>query len=303
MKMQSKKTEILAIVMAFVLLSSVACSNRDEQNSVAPSTSNAPSSQPEPTPPQSSQSDEEKIRQKLIQERGLEEWQIDALIHQSASLEDIAEMSDEEIAKVLAPGTAFMGDYMSPEESEKLIASGMAEEDVYVLNNLGYDYDSAVALTPEQRDFIFPNTELVDNLVALGYDRDVVQRKDFDFDTYKLFLDEVFAIHLIGYGQDETPATDNNSAYQSLALDIIEKYKGNSITISDDFPALPSDFVFPDDLSNIEIQQSEMGGFYTIITDKNGKYEMGISIDDTTFDSEKPENNPHVNGVMFNKIS
>ncbi len=298
MKMQSKKTAILAIVMAFVLLSFVACSNRDEQNSVAPSTSNAPSSQSEPTPPpQSSQSDDE-LRQELMQERGLEEWQIDALIIQSFPLEDIAKLTDEEIAKALAPGSVFMGDYMEPEEQEKLIASGMAEDDVYVLNNLGYDYDSAIALTPEQLDFIFPNTELVDNLVALGYDKNIVRAAgslsvEGGFDTYKVFLDEVFAIYLIGYGQDETPATDNNSAYQSLALDIIEKYKSNSITVNDDFPALPSDFVFPDDLSNIEIQQSEMGGFYAIITDKNGKYEMGISFDNSTSAS----------GVMFNKIA
>ncbi len=58
MKMQSNRTAILAIVMAFVLLSCVACSNRDAQNSVAPSSSNAPSSQAEPTPPLSSQSEQ-----------------------------------------------------------------------------------------------------------------------------------------------------------------------------------------------------------------------------------------------------
>ncbi len=218
--MQSKKTAILAIVMAFVLLSFVACSNRDEQNSVAPSTSNAPSSQSEPTPPPSSNessssgastvppeereyftdlsAEDEALYQVLTGERGLQEWQIHSLFSHGFSFENMIELTDEMIASLLAPGGSYMGDYMEEGEINSLVEGGMSKEDALVLMNLGYDYNAALALTPEQLDFIFPNIELVDNLVALGYDRSIVQAAGFlsvegGYDTYKDLLDEVFA--------------------------------------------------------------------------------------------------------------
>lgn len=207
--MQTVKIGILALAIVFAMLSLVACSDNAAPSSSAeqPSQSEStqpPSSQPAPTVSQEereyfadlSEADE-KLYQTLTQERGLQEWQIHSLTSTGFTFQDIAELPDEEIAKILAPGSSFMGDYLSEEEFNKLIDSGISEEDVYVLNSLGYDYDSAVALTPEQRDFIFPNTELVDNLVALGYDRDVVQAAGFlsvegGYETYKALLDEVF---------------------------------------------------------------------------------------------------------------
>ena len=99
------------------------------------------------------------------------------------------QLPDEEIKKILAPGSFFMGDTMSEDEFYKLVDSGIPEDDVYILQNLGYNYVSIVYLTPEQMDFIFPNTELVDNLVALGYDRNLVEASgslyDGGWETYK----------------------------------------------------------------------------------------------------------------------
>jgi hypothetical protein len=125
----------------------------------------------------------------LIDERGLTEEQINSLHHQSFSYQDMINLTDEEIAKALAPGSVFMGDYMTGEEINRLVAElGLTEDDAWVLNNLGYDYNSAAALTPEQLDIIFPNTELVGNLDSLGYNID-----DGGYETYKEMLDDVMA--------------------------------------------------------------------------------------------------------------
>ncbi len=213
MRFTNKAT--IALVLALALLTLAACSK-----STAPSSSAAPSSQSEPTPPPSSNdnsssgassaltedreyftnlsAEDEALYQVLTGERGLQEWQIHSLYSHGFSFENMLDLTGDDIAELLAPGGTYMGDYMEEEEINSLIDGGMSEDDVMVLMNLGYDYDSALALTPEQLDFIFPNTELVDNLVALGYDRNMVQAAGFlsvegGYDTYKDLLDEVFA--------------------------------------------------------------------------------------------------------------
>ncbi|WMJ85218.1 M56 family metallopeptidase [Oscillospiraceae bacterium LTW-04] len=142
--------------------------------------------------------DQEALYQRLAQ-RGLREWQIHTLTNTGFNFEEMLQLSDGEITKILAPGSSFMGDTMSEDEFYKLVDSGIAENDIYILQSLGYDYDSIVSLTPEQMDFIFPNTELVDNLVALGYDRNMVEVSGFlyegGWETYKELLDEVFKAH------------------------------------------------------------------------------------------------------------
>lgn len=44
-----------------------------------------------------------------------------------------------------------------------------------ILGNLGYKYDNMVNLTPEEVDFIFPNTELMANLEQKGFTKQQVQ--------------------------------------------------------------------------------------------------------------------------------
>ncbi len=140
---------------------------------------------------------DEQLYQRLTQERGLQEWQIHSLTNTGLTFQDMLTLPDEEIARILAPGAGFMGDRMTEEEFYRLVNSGIPENDVYVLQSLGYDYNGVVALTPQQMDFILPNTELVDNLVALGYDRNMVAAAGFlsagGWETYKELLDEVFA--------------------------------------------------------------------------------------------------------------
>jgi beta-lactamase regulating signal transducer with metallopeptidase domain len=140
--------------------------------------------------------EDEALVQILTNERGLTESQIRSLSNMGLSFQEMIDLADEEIARMLAPGSRFMGDYMTGEETDRLVASGIAEEDVWVLGNLGYIYESAAALTPEELDFIFPNTELVDNLVARGYDRSIVESNGAlyqgGYNTYRDLLDEVF---------------------------------------------------------------------------------------------------------------
>ena len=144
--------------------------------------------------------EDETLYRQLTRQRGLKEWQIHSLTSLGYTFGDIIDLPETEIAAMLAPGSSFMGDRMTEDEFYKLIEAGILEKDVYVLQSLGYDYDAVIALTPEQLDFIFPNTELVDNLAALGYDRNIVEAAGFlhngGWETYKELLDEVFTRYL-----------------------------------------------------------------------------------------------------------
>jgi len=103
--------------------------------------------------------------------------------------------------------------------------------------------------------------------------------------------------------QQEEPLIGDTESYQLLAANLIEQYKNNTIEINDMFPAPPEGFEFPENLSDLEFWQNEMGYFVTSIIDKNNTYEMYISIDDMTYDGVKPVENPHIDSVFFNKIS
>jgi len=103
--------------------------------------------------------------------------------------------------------------------------------------------------------------------------------------------------------QQEEPLIGDTESYQLLAANLIEQYKNNTIEINDMFPAPPEGFEFPENLSDLEFSQNEMGYFVTSIIDKNNTYEMYISIDDMTYDGVKPGENPHIDSVFFNKIS
>jgi len=201
-----KKRKIIFTIAAFCLLILASCANGTNQDH---SLASDGSSEIDTTSPSAANEErvyyadlpeeEESLYQRLTGERALKEWQIHSLESKGFSFQEILSLPDEEIAKMLAPGSGFMGDYLTEEEFQQLIDSGMPEDDVYVLNNLGFDYESITALSPEQLEFIFPNTELVDNIVALGYDRDLVETSGFlyagGWETYKELLDEIFENH------------------------------------------------------------------------------------------------------------
>jgi hypothetical protein len=188
-------------------------------------------------PPSSSQSEDEtesdnpnEVIIAELREKGLLDWQIKSLAQMGFSFEAQLEMSMEEIAVIFARGSNLVyGMEYSAEEISALKEHGIDDEQIAILRGLGYEYDDMMQLTEEQLDFIFPNTELVDNLVDLGYARESVEYEvninESGYNSYKELLDEVFAgdaldqtLDLLSYSEQDV---DKCLAYlkQSLSED------------------------------------------------------------------------------------
>jgi hypothetical protein len=219
--MKHTTKRILALIMALTLFTLAACSS-----SPAPSSSTEPSpaaetTEPtpdislsvEPTQPSSSTSTEppsgsqsegepesDNPNEAIIAElgeKGLLDWQIKSLAQMGFSFEAQLEMSMEEIAVIFAPGSGIVyGTEYSAEEISSLKEHGIDDGQIAILRGLGYEYDDMMQLTEEQLDFIFPNTELVDNLVNLGYTKESVEYEvninESGYNSYKELLDEAF---------------------------------------------------------------------------------------------------------------
>lgn len=90
--------------------------------------------------------------------------------------------------------------------------------------------------------------------------------------------------------------------YEELADKVFLSYKNNSITYNETFEKTPEDFIFPEIIhwGKTEFVQDEMGYYNVNILSKDGKYRMGISIKDFTYDGEYPfDSTPTVNYVAF----
>jgi hypothetical protein len=223
--MKMKFTKFIMIMLILAMLSLVACSSAPEVNSgedtTAPSTEASEPTAPELTlsveppqsasdvssePPSSSQGEDETESDnpneaiiKELEEKGLLDWQIKSLAQRGFSFEDQLEMSMEEIAIIFAPGSNIVyGREFSAEEISSLKEHGIDDEQLAILRGLGYEYDDMMKLSDEQLDFIFPNTELVDNLVNLGYAKESVEYEvtinENGYNNYKELLDEAFEI-------------------------------------------------------------------------------------------------------------
>ena len=70
--------------------------------------------------------------------------------------------------------------------------------------------------------------------------------------------------------QQEEPLIGDTEIYQLLAANLIEQYKNNTIEINDMFPAPPEGFEFPENLSDLEFSQNEMGYFVTNVVNLAG---------------------------------
>lgn len=137
--------------------------------------------------------------QYLIQEKGLEEWQIETLKEIGFTYSDMTKLSPKDIEELLAPGSVRReGEGLTPEQLQALEQRGIGDYEAWLLYDLGYDYEEIETITQEQLDFIFPPLDLVDKIVEQGYDREVVQslrsmREDGRWNSYKELLDDVFA--------------------------------------------------------------------------------------------------------------
>lgn len=114
---------------------------------------------------------------KKAKEKGIIEVMISTLGNLGYSEEEILKLSKDELARIFAPGTHLDGGGFDPNEQQKieLAEKGIDTSMSVILYNLGYEYEEMLELSNEEIDFIFPNTELIANLVARGYNEQDVQ--------------------------------------------------------------------------------------------------------------------------------
>ena len=93
------------------------------------------------------------------------------------SYQEILDLTQSKIDRIFAPGAQLDGYGFDPKEQQKaeLANIGIDISMSVILYNLGYEYEEMLVTAPEEIDFIFPNTELIDNLVAKGYNEQEVQ--------------------------------------------------------------------------------------------------------------------------------
>ncbi|MHB1127090.1 MAG: hypothetical protein ACYC2T_09055 [Bacillota bacterium] len=127
---------------------------------------------------------------------GLTEEMLHTLYNLSFSEEEILNLSPEEIAEIFAPGTQLDGGGFDPDpkQTEELGKIGIDTKMSMILYNLDYEYDEMLGLSAEEIDFIFPNTELMDNLQQRGYSAQEVNNKLKEGKNYKEIIKEAFVV-------------------------------------------------------------------------------------------------------------
>jgi len=110
-------------------------------------------------------------------DKGLSKEMLNILSNLGLSYEEVLDLSQADIDSIFAPGTHLDGGGFDPNEEQKaeLAKIGLDTPMAVILYNLGYEYEEMLVTAPEEIDFIFPNTELIDNLVAKGYNEQEVQ--------------------------------------------------------------------------------------------------------------------------------
>lgn len=109
--------------------------------------------------------------------KGLTTRMLSTLGNLGYSEQEILDLPQEDIELIFAPGTHLDGMGFAPDDVQKseLSKVGIDMGMSVILLNLGYEYEEMLALSPEELDFIFPNTELIANLAEKGFDKQEVQ--------------------------------------------------------------------------------------------------------------------------------
>lgn len=137
----------------------------------------------------------------IMRDIGIADWQIQPLGNWGLTFAEILELSQERLNEIFAPGT--LGDGADPyheldeKQQHELINRGHTIEELEVLFVLGFNSEEIENLTQKQKEFIFPNTELIDKLVAIGYKKEQIvslgHLRQAGWDSYRDLLMEVFA--------------------------------------------------------------------------------------------------------------
>lgn len=110
-------------------------------------------------------------------EKGINERMLSTLGNLGYSEEEILSLPAEELSRIFAPGTHLDGYGFDPDAQQQaeLAKIGLDIPMSVILFNLGYEYEEMLKLSPKEIDFIFPNTQLIANLVSKGYKEQDVQ--------------------------------------------------------------------------------------------------------------------------------
>lgn len=114
--------------------------------------------------------------------KGITNEMINLLGNLGYSYREMIELPDERIASIFAPGAHLDGygydiTLLSEEDQKILESKGITGEEAVILNNLGYSEEEMFELTSEEIDFVIPNTELLDNLENMGFNKESINIK------------------------------------------------------------------------------------------------------------------------------
>lgn len=109
--------------------------------------------------------------------KGINDSMLNILANLGYGEEEILNFSSHELAQIFAPGTPLDGGQFEPNDNQKAELEKLSIDTSMsmILYNLGYEYGEMLKLSPEEINFIFPNTELISNLVARGYKEEDLQ--------------------------------------------------------------------------------------------------------------------------------
>jgi len=150
--------------------------------------------------------------EKIKLQKGITESQLNTLLNLRYTEEELTQISEGEIAKTFAPGAVRDGMGMldlSEEQFTSLQKLGIDRNKANILGNLGYSYQEIQEITKEELTFIFPNTQLVSNLVKKGYKesdvKDISSLNACGYDSYKQIIKKALSGTKVTQKSEVTP--------------------------------------------------------------------------------------------------
>ncbi len=114
--------------------------------------------------------------------KGISNDMMNLLGNLGMGFDDMLNLTDEEIARIFAPGTHLDGygfdmSLLSEEKQEILESKGIDFHNAAILSNLGYSEEDMLNLSEGEIDFVLPNTELIQNLNDLGKTKTMIDNE------------------------------------------------------------------------------------------------------------------------------
>jgi len=163
-------------------------------------------------------------------EKGLNKIMVTTLGNLGYGEEEILNISPDDLARIFAPGAHLDGYGFDPNEQQKaeLAKIGIDASMSVILANLGYEYEEMLELSPEEIDFIFPNTELIANLVARGFNEQDVQTWVVlrSGKTYKEIIEEALT-YAIKVEPDSDTLNNNEQSQETSEVQFITYPSGH----------------------------------------------------------------------------